>query len=542
MKLNANKFDAKKSEVKKFDAKDGGARRYDARDASKSERQPFESVLNQASTETPSLDNRLSAQGRGDNSPAEKAEVSDISNISNALSDLLSPLSAEQNGSADLSSLATQMSLAMEEFLATRQESGSDVGEQNQNIDNSGDFGIDAVRLESTLAAMKNRHPIEISDASAVSEESPQSLDRAAIIDLTASFLKNLQNSRVQKHKPSDTPEIPTENLDNEPLPNSGAPILNPLLDVFDDNDEALNQGDAQVQFVSRFSAYLKDNFTDAKTALTEKTGKFASIDARSSALKDSDVLSAAVIQAAAGAASEGKQNDSESDSSNSRGDNLRASDTPLLNQPDSTGSKKEVSPSALQDKPKGYEDAALKAEDDNVSAPRGADTRLDRSVNFEQFLNSVARRESDVAPLELSHGRSLSRNEALREGLDNVVRFARVNGEQKASMIIDPPALGRIIVELNATSAGLEASIKVSSEQVRQLIQEEMSQLRYSLAQQGVELTNFSVDVQQDSGQRNRDDGQQGGRQRILAADDEQDEDANFRVDLNQGLLYWVA
>ena len=316
------------------------------------------------------------------------------------------------------------------------------------------------------------------------------------------------------------------------------------IADVLDDGT-ALDQGDAQARLASlasRFSAYLKDNFADAKTALAEKTGKATQLDARSSSLEGSDALNASVVQGVAQAASESGQNKSESDLSNSTLSNsdAQASDTALSGQ---SGAKKEISPS-VQDKTKGGEDAAFKAEDDHADAPRVADTRADRGVNFEQFMSGIARREPNAAPapMELSRGTPLSQNETLREGLDNVVRFARVSGEQKASMIIDPPALGRIVVELSATATGLEASIKVSSEQVRQLIQEELSQLRYSLAQQGVNLTQFSVDVQQDNGQRNRDDGQQSGRQRILAADDEQDEEASFRVDLNQGLLYWMA
>jgi flagellar hook-length control protein FliK len=138
-----------------------------------------------------------------------------------------------------------------------------------------------------------------------------------------------------------------------------------------------------------------------------------------------------------------------------------------------------------------------------------------------------------------------LPRNEALREGLDNVVRFIRVSGEQKAALIVDPPALGRVSVELTHSAVGLEASIKVGSEQVRQLIQDQLAQLRWSLAQQGVQLTHFSVDVQQDN--ERREQGRSSERRRVEAAAGTDDgegegEETMFRVDLDQGLLYWVA
>ena len=66
------------------------------------------------------------------------------------------------------------------------------------------------------------------------------------------------------------------------------------------------------------------------------------------------------------------------------------------------------------------------------------------------------------------------------------------------------------------------------------------------SLAQQGVQLAHFSVDVQQDDGRRQQGFSRgQGGRRRVRGeASGEDDEAANavFRVDLNQGLLHWVA
>jgi flagellar hook-length control protein FliK len=110
--------------------------------------------------------------------------------------------------------------------------------------------------------------------------------------------------------------------------------------------------------------------------------------------------------------------------------------------------------------------------------------------------------------------------------------------------LIVDPPALGRVSVELTSSTTGLEASIKVSSEQVRQLVQDQLAQLRLSLAQQGVQLTHFSVDVQQDNGRRGQDQQGSGQRRRVPGVDngDEFDEETIFRVDLNQGLLYWVA
>jgi flagellar hook-length control protein FliK len=175
-----------------------------------------------------------------------------------------------------------------------------------------------------------------------------------------------------------------------------------------------------------------------------------------------------------------------------------------------------------------------------------------ERKAGFERFFGEVMARRDGVREagesLNLAKDVPLSRNEALREGLDNVVRFIRVSGEQKAALIVDPPALGRISVELTNSTVGLEASIKVGSEQVRQLIQDQLAQLRWSLERQGVQLTHFSVDVQQDNGRREQ--GRSADRERGVEAlagnggveREGESEETLFRVDLNQGLLYWVA
>ena len=132
----------------------------------------------------------------------------------------------------------------------------------------------------------------------------------------------------------------------------------------------------------------------------------------------------------------------------------------------------------------------------------------------------------------------------AFGQGVSNVVRFLTVQGESKASIVIEPPALGRVDIELSQTAGGIEASLKVNTEQLRQYIQDQSALLRNILQQQGVALTEFSVDVR-DMTQRDgsKEEGQR-RQTRIRGVDDlEAAEDvADFRIDLEQGLLYWVA
>ena len=167
---------------------------------------------------------------------------------------------------------------------------------------------------------------------------------------------------------------------------------------------------------------------------------------------------------------------------------------------------------------------------------------------NFQNFFDGIlnSRRTSSTAlsqPLNLRENFNFNQSETLRDGLVNVVRFIRADGVQKASIVIDPPALGRISVELTSNSSGVEASIKVASEQIRQLVQDQLTQLRMNLSEQGVQVAEFTVDIQQDSsnGGNSQNPNQQNRRENFFTEAEEDDEE-EFRIDLEEGLLYWIA
>ena len=177
----------------------------------------------------------------------------------------------------------------------------------------------------------------------------------------------------------------------------------------------------------------------------------------------------------------------------------------------------------------------------------RRAESRSDFQAYFEGVLTSrrtVSR--TSPAPLDLRGTENFTQASGLRDGLTNVVRFIRADGVQKARVVVDPPALGRISVELASGTSGVEASIKVSSEQIRQLVQDQISQLRMNLSQQGVQVAEFTVDVftgqQDNSGNHNPQGQQQNGQYVNFFGDSEDDETEEFRIDLEDGLLYWVA
>ena len=181
-------------------------------------------------------------------------------------------------------------------------------------------------------------------------------------------------------------------------------------------------------------------------------------------------------------------------------------------------------------------------------------DTRRTEALNdFQTFFDGAmrTRRTSsrlNTQPLSLRTGTyeaagTQSQSQTLRNGIVNTVRFIRTDGVRKANIIVDPPALGRISVELTSSSSGVEASIKVANEQIRQIVQDQFTQLRDNLLQQGVQVSEFTVDVQQDSSRQGQDSGGQNQRDNYTFTASEDDDDTEvFRADLEEGLLYWIA
>jgi flagellar hook-length control protein FliK len=84
-----------------------------------------------------------------------------------------------------------------------------------------------------------------------------------------------------------------------------------------------------------------------------------------------------------------------------------------------------------------------------------------------------------------------------------------------------------------------------VTSEQVGQLVQEQVTQLKSALAQQGVDLTQFSVDIRRDDAHqfdRREPEKRLNPRRDSVDNNEEGLEETAFRIDMRQGLLYWVA
>lgn len=77
------------------------------------------------------------------------------------------------------------------------------------------------------------------------------------------------------------------------------------------------------------------------------------------------------------------------------------------------------------------------------------------------------------------------------------LVQFARMGGEQRVEMQLNPAELGPLSVTLKMTEQGAQAQFLSAHAQVRQVLEQAIPQLREALAEQGITLAESSVGEQ---------------------------------------------
>ena len=138
----------------------------------------------------------------------------------------------------------------------------------------------------------------------------------------------------------------------------------------------------------------------------------------------------------------------------------------------------------------------------------------------------------------------------SLGEGVATTLRIVRTSEGNRAQIIVDPPALGRVEVSLQSTDQGMSAVLRVDNEGLRQLLQGQMEVLRSSLQQQGITVTSLSVDIRQggDQASSGRGDQNNGSRRRqvhsLSGTYDLEGEEIlpTYYLDMERGLLSWMA
>lgn len=85
---------------------------------------------------------------------------------------------------------------------------------------------------------------------------------------------------------------------------------------------------------------------------------------------------------------------------------------------------------------------------------------------------------------------------EALAGRLADGIELATTRGPREFRIVVRPPELGRLDVRVVETSEGLRVAIEASSRELRELLQQQLPQLRVAL--EGRELRIERLDVQQ--------------------------------------------
>lgn len=396
----------------------------------------------------------------------------------------------------------------------------------NENENNEGDVNVNLTENQEELEIIWDEDNKDIEMP--VNEEVTTDKENLVIS-------RNISDSQVRKdEKPDETEEIKTEDDENK----------------IDDNAEELTSENAVN--VPIFAGVVGVN----NNAVSEVEGKNENPKISTPYAKHEKNIKSQTQNA--------QQNihiDSENEHENSQTEKKLNFGEELKNQEAESGSEKNIfnghehnnNHDSGQKSNNGQNGQKIQAKNQNEkSSTLSNSQRIEAHDSFQNFFESVVNNRRTVSqnsplPLNLRAGNvNFTPSQTLREGLVNTVRFIRADGVQKANIIVDPPALGRISVELTSSSSGVEASIKVANEQIRQLVQDQISQLRMNLSDQGVQVAEFTVDVQQDNqfggqGQGQNNSQEEKGRRDFVREISSEDTE-EFNIDLEEGLLYWVA
>ncbi|MCE5272868.1 flagellar hook-length control protein FliK [bacterium] len=142
-------------------------------------------------------------------------------------------------------------------------------------------------------------------------------------------------------------------------------------------------------------------------------------------------------------------------------------------------------------------------------------------------------------------------------EKLSSAARLTTVGGTSEIRIKLEPDSLGSMRVHLSVDdNHGVTARIQVESHEARSIIENSLQRLKDSLAEQGLRVEKFNVDVRQDQGQQQTAGGRDGswrgqhgsalwnqnGEADSLAPDATEPEDIQSPKNLGYNTVEWVA
>jgi len=135
-----------------------------------------------------------------------------------------------------------------------------------------------------------------------------------------------------------------------------------------------------------------------------------------------------------------------------------------------------------------------------------------------------------------------------LAESVDRVVRIWRDSRGQKKGVIqVEPPELGKVRISVRSENNIVHIHVTVDGAELGKLMQQAADTLKDSFSRKGITMGEFSVDVGGDGrGESNQQEGAGilSGGKGYLGPEDfvEEDEVLLGRLDLYNGILYWIA
>jgi hypothetical protein len=134
---------------------------------------------------------------------------------------------------------------------------------------------------------------------------------------------------------------------------------------------------------------------------------------------------------------------------------------------------------------------------------------------------------------------------EAAGDGLGHAIRFIHQGNIDRAYVVVEPPDWGRIQIDLGLSKDGIEAFIRVENEELAASLRGQIEGLKTALESSGINLAHVAVEAK--GGDMGRGSGDQPEERRRKKASDphigeEGVEGAVFQLDLDRGLLCWIA
>lgn len=137
---------------------------------------------------------------------------------------------------------------------------------------------------------------------------------------------------------------------------------------------------------------------------------------------------------------------------------------------------------------------------------------------------------------------------EAMAQGLAETVHVVRKRDGHRGTIEVSPPNLGQVRITVDSSGDTVRVHLRVDSVQVRDMLDQTADVLKQAMADRGLSLAGMSVDVGGQGGERSRGWGSamesyagsfgESGEVPV----EEESEEVIARLDLERGMLHWVA